>query len=71
MNHVGSLETNIWVYFLLYIIFIPSTFPGARLRTCRAYTSALGVQLSSQFSYLRPWLLSQKLSIGRFITSSN
>ena len=68
MNHVGSLETNIWVYFLLYIIFIPSTFPGTRLRTCRAYTSALGVQVSI---YLRPWLLSQKLSIGRFITSSS
>ena len=62
MNHFASLETNIWVYFLLYVIFIPRLF--------QARTWARILRLLA-FKYLRPRLLSQKLSIGRFITSSN
>ena len=65
MNHFTSLETNIWVYFLLYIIFIPRLF---QVRTC---ARILRTHRLLAFKYLRPWVLSQKLSIGRFITSSN
>ena len=45
-----SLETNIWVYFLLYIIFISLTLPCTHLRARRAYTSALGVQVSNIYA---------------------
>ena len=67
MSHFASLETNIWVciFFYNYIIFIPGRF---QVRTCGRI---LRTHRLLAFKYLRPWLLSQKLSIGRFIPSSN
>ena len=67
MNRVASLETHIWVYFFIYNLY---TLNFSRYALARVSCVHIGSWRSS-IKYLRPWLLSQKLSIGRFITSSN